>query len=369
MDEDRTFKPTALRLKEARERGNVARSADVTSAAVALGGFAVLALLGSSLVSSLTRMTAAMLDGAGNCGGSGGVGVVDSSAGPAVAVGGAMLAAMFAIAALAGLVQVGFVFSGHAIKPDWQRISMSAGKRRVLSGRALARAGFGVAKIVTVFAIGYWVFKNEFSGGGDSASAGTGWNPYATSGGPVELLGAAGKLIWTMAIRVGLALAALGVLDYLFQRWYWRKELMMTRREYLQDMRRMEGDPLLRWRRRSVARQMSSQRLATELPRATVVVAAPMPGPAVAIRYEEGMAGPRIAGAGRDWMGMRIRQLAARHGVSVVEDRALAASLFKSAKFGAAVPKSLFDQVAQVIADLPNRQSGIDNRQWTGCPT
>jgi flagellar biosynthetic protein FlhB len=342
--EDRTFKPTPLRLKEARERGNVARSADVGSAAVALGGFAVIALLGSSLVSALTRMTAAMLAGAGT----GGVGAVDSSAGPAVAVGAAMLAAMFAIAALAGLVQVGFVFSGKTVKPDWQRISLPSGWRRVLSGRALARAGFGVAKIVAVFAIGYWVFKNEFSGGGAGQKA------FAT-GGPLELLGDAGKLIWTMAIRVGLALAALGALDYLFQRWHWRKDLMMTRREYIQDMKRMEGDPLLRWRRKSLARQVSSQRLATELPRSAVVVAAPMPGPAVAIRYEEGMAGPRIAGAGRDWMGMRIRQLAARHGVKVVEDRALAVNLFRSAKLGAAVPKSLFDRVAQVIADCGMR--------------
>jgi flagellar biosynthetic protein FlhB len=359
--QDRTFKPTPLRLKEARERGNVARSADVISVAVALGGFAVIALLGSSLVAALIRMTAAMLDGAGNV--NGGVGVVDSSAGPAAALGAAMLAAMFGIAALAGLAQVGFVFSGQTVKPDWQRISLSAGRRRVLSGRAMARAGFGVAKIVAVFAIGYWVLKDQFLGGsagvggaGGTASASTGWKACATSGGPLEMLGVAGKLVWAMAIRIGLALAALGALDYLFQRWQWRKDLMMTRREYIQDMKRMEGDPLLRWRRKTLARQVSSQRLATELPRATVVVAAPMPGPAVAIRYEEGMAGPRIAAAGRDWMGMRIRQLAARHGVKVVEDRALAINLFRSAKLGAAVPKSLFERVAELIADCPSRR-------------
>ncbi len=338
------------------------------SAAVALGGFAMIALLGPSLVSALTHMTAAMLDGAGTAS-NGTVDAVDSSAGPVAGVGAAMLVAMFAIAAVAGLAQVGFVFSGQTIKPDWQRVSLASGRRRVFSGRAMARAGFGVAKIVTVFAIGYWVFKNEFFGGagggrfagvwGSTAPYGQAANIAAVApgwravfaGGPLELLGAVGKLVWTMAIRVGLALAALAALDYLLQRWHWRKDLMMTRREYLQDMKRMEGDPLLRWRRKSIARQVSSQRLATEMPRATVVVAAPLPGPAVAIRYEEGMSGPRIAAAGRDWMGMRIRQLAARHGVKVVEDRALAMNLFRSAKAGAAVPKSLFDRVAQLIAD------------------
>jgi flagellar biosynthetic protein FlhB len=96
-----------------------------------------------------------------------------------------------------------------------------------------------------------------------------------------------------------------------------------------------------------------------------------MPGPAVAIRYEEGMAGPRIGAAGRDWMAMRIRQLAARHDVKVVEDRTLAVSLFRSAKAGAAVPKSLFERVAQLIADCGLRiaDCGLKRNRGDGCPT
>ena len=119
----------------------------------------------------------------------------------------------------------------------------------------------------------------------------------------------------------------------------------------------MEGDPLYRSRRRGIWRQVFSQRLGEELPRASVIVAAAGTGPAVAICLAGELRTPLVVASGRDWLALRIRQLAARAGVTVVEDAVLAAKLYKSVRVGSSIPRRMYEAIADAMLRTRNAET------------
>jgi flagellar biosynthesis protein FlhB len=143
-------------------------------------------------------------------------------------------------------VQVRGVVAAERIRPDLERISPRAGLRRLFSTRTFVRAVLAAAKIGVVAAVGYWTFRpalRRLAGAGALDASG--------------LAGRAGSLVGALAIRIALCLLALAVADFLYQRWQYRRDLRMTRREWLEDIRKAEGDWRLRRRRREVARHLS----------------------------------------------------------------------------------------------------------------
>ncbi len=238
---DRTEMPTLLRLKEARQRGQVARSADLTSALLVLGGLGVLAALGPTLTADLTRMTEAMLKPSqGPAGRPAALAeLLSAPVGPVLWAMVVFAAAVLVLAIVAGAIQVGLVFSREPLGPDFSRLSPARGLKRMFSERSLVRGGLALCKVATVAVLCWASLASALPGivgAGRMSSADIG--PWC------------GRLVLTISLRVAVALLALAVVDYLYQRWQHRQDLKMTRREYLDDLRRMEGDPLIRRRRR-----------------------------------------------------------------------------------------------------------------------
>jgi flagellar biosynthetic protein FlhB len=251
---ERTEKATPLRMEEARKRGQVPRSADLTSAAAALAALLVLALGGPGLLREMTAMTAAMLDDRGKAldPARDEIGQdVSRAAGGAIARSGGIMAAIAGLIAVAAFVQVGPLWATDRIAADWDRVSMSAGWKRLMSSRTLVRAVFAVAKVAAAGAVAWWsaqgmVARLAASGRLDAAS----------------FAGEAGNLAATLILRVGLCLLLLGLAEYLYQRLQHGRDLRMTRREWLDDMKRAEGDPATRRRRGQLGRQVTIRRRA-----------------------------------------------------------------------------------------------------------
>ncbi|MCL4766663.1 MAG: flagellar type III secretion system protein FlhB [Hyphomicrobiaceae bacterium] len=170
------------------------------------------------------------------------------------------------------------------------------------------------------------------------------------------------ELILELAVRLvgGIALATLGLaaLDLVWARVFWRRELRMTRQELKDETKQMDGDPALKARMRSLARDRSRRRMMAAVPRATLVIANPTHY-AVALRYlrEEGGA-PRVLAKGRDLIALRIRELAEQHGIPVIEDRLLARSLHDKVEVDRMIPPEFYRAVAQIVYFVTSRKGG-----------
>jgi flagellar biosynthetic protein FlhB len=343
---EKTEKPTPRRLKEARERGQVARSRDLSMAAGSLAATGALALTGSLLVH---RLASAVSDALARLGQAplrdlrpDDLVTLITSGGAliAVAVGPVALAAAGA-GVLSAVAQSGFVVAPAALRFDWQRLSPAAGFRRL----APSKAGLDTLKAIvmaTIFATLAWRVASTLA----VDAVGLTWLPApgaAARAGDVAL-----RLLW----QIGLALLAIGGADYGIQRWRLWSSLKMSRQELRDEARNTEANPEIRARVRRIQREMSRRRMLHAVPRATVVLTNPTHY-AVALEYRrEKSAAPIVVAKGRDRVAERIRAIAREHAVPIVENPPLARALFKGAEVGDMIPPSLFSAVAEVLAYL-----------------
>jgi type III secretion protein U len=333
----RTEEPTPRRLREARQRGEVARSAELCAAAALAGGLAALAVLGPDLVRDLARELRGRLEVAAS-----------GTVGPAAVVAAAVAlllrlalpvaGAACAAAAAAGAWQAGFALAPAALRPRPERLDPAAGLRRLWAPASAARAVLGLAKAAALAGVcaAWW----------RGAAASVGELPRASG---AAALAAAGPLLAPLAVRLALTAAALGAADLLVERARWRRALRMTRDEVRRERREDEGDPAPRAERRRLHRALLE---AAPLTRATVVVVNPT-HVAVALRHDRADGGaPRVLAKGAGAAAARLRSAARRAGVPVVRDPPLARALHRLAEVGDEIPEELYDAAAALLAHL-----------------
>lgn len=339
-DQDqKTEDPTQKRLDEAVKRGDVAKSLEV-STFLALGAL-TLGLLLAAGPSSRTLV----LDLRGYLGnphlvpeGPSAMLAIGRSAGFTVLATLALPVGLLLAAALAGgLIQHRPVWSFEALAPKFDRVSPMAGFKRVLGPQALANFGKGLLKIVIVGVIVTVALWGER----DRAEAFIG-------------LGAADLVRAVMSIAVkllALVLAAHAVLaigDYVVARFSWTKRQRMTKQEVKDEAKEQDGNPEIKAKLRQLRAQRLRKRMMAAVPTATVVVTNPTHY-AVALRYDKGQAAPVCVAKGLDELALRIRAVAAEHGVPVVENPPLARALHASVEIDDEIPVEHYKAVAEVI--------------------
>lgn len=335
---DKTEQPTPRRRAEAREEGQVARSQDLTAAISLIGGLVMLKFLGPGMLEEMLNMTAAIGE------------VPDVAAGGLWLwirrIGGAAMRMVLPfllfvlLLTVAGAVaQTGLLVSWKklALKPD--RISPISGLKRLFSFESLNRLFINLFKVGVIAAIAYVTIVNRVN---DVLATGS----YALGG--VYLASVA--LLFELSLKMTVALLVLGIIDYLVQRWRHEKELRMTKQEVRDELKRMEGDPLVKHRRRQLQARLAMQRVQAEVPKADVVVTNPTEY-AVAIRYDQAaMTAPKVVAKGKDFLAQRIRQVAQMHGVPVVERPPLARALYAGVEVGQEIPPKFYQAVAELLA-------------------
>ena len=337
----RTEQATPKRLQEARERGNVPRSGEVGPAMTVVAAAGFLSWMGPTWAGSLSALVPTIF------------GELQAPAWEIVdaehfitraLLHFVLLAApiVLAIAAVvigANLLQVGFVLSGHPLKPDWSRLSFVNGVRNLLGGRAFVELGKAPFKLGLLAFIAYVTVKSELG----PLMTVAGVDPIA---GVKVFTGLALTLLW----RIGLAHAALAAIDYGYQRWAHQRRLRMTKDEVREELRQAEGDPQIRARFRSLHKQYAMRRMMAAVPTADVVVTNPT-HLAIALAYEAGsMKAPKVVAKGARLVAQRIRDAARAAGVSVVEHKPLAQALYKAVPIGGEIPSRLYRAVAEILA-------------------
>ncbi|MCH8275577.1 MAG: EscU/YscU/HrcU family type III secretion system export apparatus switch protein [Armatimonadetes bacterium] len=338
--QERTEPPTPRKRRKARRQGTVARSTDLTSSLVIFAIAIFAPLLASGLAIGLLEMMHTGLRVQDPSSGVGDVlGHVWATAAPAI-IGLVPIALIGIVVGVSvGFAQVGFVPTLEPMNPKFERINPIQGFKRLISRRALFEFGKTIAKLLL---IGY-IAWHEVTGNWDAMLNLSMLTLY-------EAVSWVGRLIASIFLKVAVAWIALGALDYWFQRRQVEKELMMTKDELKRDMRETETSPELRAEMHRRRRRLARQRMMSNVKHADVVITNPLEY-AVALKYEsKRTAAPVVLAKGRHLVAERIRKEARRHRVPLVPNPPLARSLFEQVEIGEAIPTTLFQAVAEILA-------------------
>lgn len=338
---EKTEPATPRRREEARKKGQVAKSPEVSTALMILTGFLLLRALGSFVVDQLIETVQYFLGNLAEW--QGDLPGLSSLFLVALMKLGLALAPVFlaflVVSALSQAVQVGFMATPEVLQPKFSRINPMEGFKRIFSKRAVIEFLKSVAKVGLV---GYLVYKQILE---DLT-----WLPHL---GLVELEQSADLVvdsIYRMGLRVGLVLLIVAAADYWWQRREFESSIKMSKEEIKEEYKQLEGDPMIRSKIRQRQRQMAAQRMMQAIPTADVIVTNPTHY-AVAIKYTPGeMNAPKVVAKGQGLIAQRIKEEAKKHRITTVENPPLARALYSSTEVGQEIPSELYPAVAEVLA-------------------
>ena len=335
-----TEEPTAKRLEQAREQGDVVKSAELTTFIILGGGTLAIAMFGKYTAISLARTLslfierpeAMQVDGAG-------LAAMMRILLPQIAF---TLGPFFVVMIIAGLagnvLQSRPSFSLDKIAPDFSKVSPMAGFQRLFGAESWMNLVKGLIKIVIV-GVAIWTQLWPERGALDSI----------LNQSTVGVVGDMSRLLFKVLMAALASLAVIAGLDYFWQRMRWLSRNRMSKQEIKEEYRQNEGDPAIKAKIRQLRHERSRKRMMAAVPKSTVVVMNPTHY-AVALQYESGkMAAPVCVAKGVDALALRIRAVAEEHDVPVVENPPLARALYAAIEIDEPVPAEHFKAVAQVI--------------------
>ena len=359
---EKSLPASPRKRQDAREKGNVAKSQDLNTAATLLLALLALIMLGPGMMQGLLKASARYFAGAHE---------IFRSPSDAQAV---LIEVMYLMAPILGpillvllvggiavnVAQFGFLFSSQPLVPKFGRLNPIAGFQRFFSLRAFVDLVKSILKLTAIMGIVWFSIRGRM--------------PEILS--LVHMAPLQGSLaVWEMVVdvwwRIALAMLALGVFDFGFQYWQRERDLRMSVQEARQELRNIEGDPRIKQRVRQIQRQMAMQRMMKDVPKADVVITNPTTY-AIAIRYEPlKMNAPIVIAKGARLIAERIRAIAIENDVPIVQRPELARGLYRSVEVGQPVSEDLFRAVAEVLAyvyQVDRRQEKITERETFDMP-
>lgn len=346
MADEKSEQPTAKRLQDARDKGQVPRSRDLALAVSSMALTLALGAYGPGIAASMAERLAAGLRRVG-----------DRPLEPiapgeltqAIVADGLMVAKtvgpLLALAALVGVLsmiaQSGFVLTTEPLKLNWGKLSPSSGLARLKPAQGGIDFLKSVIAVSALTTIAWKIIDAQLNDGGMVARMV-----------PAEAAKYAWEAIRRLLWQGALAMLVIGGADFLVQRWRTTSGLKMTKQEVKDEAKSSEGSPELKSRIRQLQREMTKRRMLKAVPTATVVITNPTHF-AVALFYERtSMMAPIVVAKGADHMAQRIKDVARKHGIPTVENVPLAQALYKGVEVGETIPGPLFGAVAEVLAYL-----------------
>jgi flagellar biosynthesis protein FlhB len=348
--ESKTEEATEKKVQDAVEKGNVPFSREAATLASLLGMLVIASFFMASGVRHLSFSLARVIDGAG--------GWPLETSGDAVrlfeAIGIEVLRLLLPVLAvlsvagvLASILQNSPRLVLHRITPKFSNVSISGGWSRIFGAKGQVEFLKATAKLIAVCVLGFWLLRSAHN---DVLNA----MFMDPSDLPPLILTMATRLVISIAVATIVLVAA----DLVWTRLFWSRDLRMTRQELKDEMKQVEGDPLVKARLRSLARDRARKRMIAQVPRATFVVTNPTHY-AVALRYvkEEGGA-PLVVAKGQDLIALKIREMALEHSIPIIEDKLLARSLYKVVEVDKMIPPEFYKAVAEIVLFLFSRRAG-----------
>ena len=240
---------------------------------------------------------------------------------------------------LASVLQVGVQITLKAIAPKFNKISPLTGLKRLFSTQSLADFLKSMAKLIIVGIVGYITYMDKI----------TELNGLSVAT-PEAILEYNFTVVAEVSGKIVLALVAIAIFDYLYQRWHHEKQLMMTKHEVKEETKQTEGDPQLKARIRQIQREISNARMMQEVPKADALLVTPTHF-SVAILYDRDvMEAPEVTAKGTDHMALRMRTVARENSVPILERPELARDLYANVEIGETIPERFYKAIAETLA-------------------
>ena len=348
---EKTEKPTAKKLSDARKEGQVAKSQEIGNAFMLVGLFLILKIMGSfmggrfkgifarvyNLIPDLSKRYA-------------------TSFTPATVHGLfrdiylqlfiillPTLAVAILIAVVVNIIQVKWKPTSKPLKPKLTKLNPINGFKRLFSKEKLFDLLKSIVKVFVVFYVAYSMLKDQLG-----MLLLLYELPFS------QALAAICDLVLDVGLRISLVYIIVGVADYAFQKWKFTEDQKMTKQEVKDEIKNSEGDPQIKGQQRRRMREASMRRMMSSVPQADVVITNPTHF-AVALRYDLAIAdAPVVVAKGQDFLARRIKEVAEQNSVEIVENKPLARMLYHNVPLDAKIPEELYQAVAEVLAFVYN---------------
>jgi len=340
-DSSKTEDPSAKKLEQARQKGQVPQSKELNSWIMLLAATLIIGTASESLFSDFTGFLKSFLEQPHlMTSGTGGIAaVLGDTTLKVIGLVAVPLIVLFFAAFVGPFMQVGFMIAPEVLKFDFSKVSVIKGFGRLFSMKSFVEFIKGMLKISVIGYVSYVLI-----------------NPYwpaieHTMGQSVGTM-MENMYAMTMRLMIGIlvVLLIISIADVLYQRWDFSKSMRMTKQEVKDEYKQTEGDPHVKGKLKQLRFEKARQRMMQAVPRADVVITNPTHF-AIALEYKpDQMDAPTVIAKGVDEVALRIREVAKENNVEIVENPPLARSLYADVELDQAIPAELFKAVAEIIS-------------------
>ncbi|SFG24822.1 flagellar biosynthesis protein FlhB [Oribacterium sp. WCC10] len=345
---DKTEEPTAHKISEARKEGNVCQSKDVATVVMLLGVFVMVRIMIPTIYRYIISMLRYILDCIAHS-------EYNPIAGPlfyrfilyALVCSLPILLVAVILAILSHGVQTKFNYSKKATKVKFSKLNPLSGIKKVFSLSNSVEVLKNMLKISILIVLLIFIIKDKLL----PIARMLNMAPFNAT---LLLL----SFIWDLILRVALAFSVIAFLDYLYQRYKYHKDLMMTKQEVKDESKMIDGNPEVKNKMKQKHREMTNRRMMQEVPQADVIVRNPT-HVAVALKYDPDRRGaPYVVAKGLDLMALKIVETGEKNDVPWIENKPLARALYASCEIGQEIPVDYYSAVAEILVYIYRQKHG-----------
>lgn len=343
-DGEKTEEPTAKKLQDARKKGQVMKSVDVTTASTLLVFFVLLKILvgfiGNRFLGGFHRFLNHVSDYSQQefnvnraCG------ILGETFQHIMVTLIPMFVAAYVVTVVSILVQVKWKVSSEPLQPKFDKFNPIKGMKNLFSKDKLVELLKSVAKVSVLAYVVYDYLRDQWGMVLDMY--------FYTLPQAIELIG---NTVINIGLRISVFFAFIAVFDFFYQKWKFHQDMMMTKQEVKDEYKNSEGDPKVKSQQRARMQQAAQRRMMQELPKADVVITNPT-HLAVALLYDkEKSEAPVVVAKGADFLAQKIKDVARENAIEIVENKPLARMLYHNVEIGAQIPPELYQMVAEILA-------------------
>ncbi|HRU39123.1 MAG TPA: flagellar biosynthesis protein FlhB, partial [Candidatus Goldiibacteriota bacterium] len=336
----KTEKATPKKREEARKRGQVVRSVEINSMLNVLVSLVVLRVFGEYIIHGFKRLATYFWSNVTT------LSLSPDSMGSfmyfliiqTVLIMLPILIVVFIVGIVSNVVQVGFLVTFEPLKPSFDKINPARGFKRIFSKRLIFETIKAVLKIGIIGYILFSTVKKTYN------------EIFVTPLMDIDTyFNFTANMVYKLGMKIVIAFIVFSIIDYLWQKYDYEDGLKMSKQEVKDELKQLEGDPLIKSRIRNIQREMARKRMISEIPQADVVITNPT-HIAVAVRYKEGEDNaPVIVAKGKNFMAEKIKSIARKNSIIITENPPLARELVKL-EVGWEIPPEFFKAVAEILA-------------------
>lgn len=249
-----------------------------------------------------------------------------------------ILSTILIVGLLTNYLQVGFLFSLEPIKPSFEKINPLKGLKQLFSMKKFVELIKTILKIMVISYYVYWTINSKL-------------DEYLKLPYTGLLIGFIYVLntVYGVIVRIATALFVIGILDYIYQKIEFEKSIKMSKQEIKDEYKQTEGDPQIKGKIKQIQREMLKKKMIEDVPKATVVITNPTHF-SIALKYERGMGAPEVVAKGADNMAMRIREIAKENKIPLMENKPLVRAMYPMVEVGDEIPEEFYQAIAEILA-------------------